>query len=115
MDDFVIERLNVWTEYGVILEKDNAVEEVRHIYISVPLLSDFTDGRGNELSGVILNRYVKRSLGDAAVVHSRTRQENWTQARAANRNYKPPEKSKDQAAKDKLNDIFRGIFGGDVF
>lgn len=72
------EMIEPWRQYGVRLEKEDTVDGVTHLYISVPKMSDFFDDNGNELSGALLAKRVKRSISDPIVLRSRTRNERWT-------------------------------------
>ena len=91
------EMIEPWRQYGVRLEKEDTVDGVTHLYISVPKMSDFFDDNGNELSGALLAKRVKRSISDPIVLRSRTRNERWTKnmsynwnGRRANTNRNPP-------------------------
>ena len=57
------EMIEPWRQYGVRLEKEDTVDGVTHLYISVPKMSDFFDDNGNELSGALLAKRVKMSAG----------------------------------------------------
>lgn len=67
------EMIEPWRQYGVRLEKEDTVDGVTHLYISVPKMSDFFDDNGNELSGALLAKRVKRSISDPIVLRSRTK------------------------------------------
>lgn len=54
------EMIEPWRQYGVRLEKEDTVDGVTHLYISVPKMSDFFDDNGNELSGALLAKRVKQ-------------------------------------------------------
>lgn len=62
------EMIEPWRQYGVRLEKEDTVDGVTHLYISVPKMSDFFDDNGNELSGALLAKRVKRSISDPIVL-----------------------------------------------
>lgn len=53
------EMIEPWRQYGVRLEKEDTVDGVTHLYISVPKMSDFFDDNGNELSGALLAKRVR--------------------------------------------------------
>lgn len=55
------EMIEPWRQYGVRLEKEDTVDGVTHLYISVPKMSDFFDDNGNELSGALLAKRVNRT------------------------------------------------------
>lgn len=83
------EMIEPWRQYGVKLEKEEIVDGVSHLFISVPTVSDFIDDNGNELSGALLAKRVKRSISDPIVLKSRNRNERWTKNmsyNSANRN-----------------------------
>lgn len=42
------EMIEPWRQYGVRLEKEDTVDGVTHLYISVPKMSDFFDDNGSE-------------------------------------------------------------------
>lgn len=48
------EMIEPWRQYGVKFEKEEMVDGVTHLFISVPTVSDFIDDNGNELSGALL-------------------------------------------------------------
>lgn len=52
------EMIDPWRQYGVKLEKEEMVDGVPHLFISVPTVSDFIDDNGNELSGALLAKRV---------------------------------------------------------
>ena len=106
-----------WRQYGVSLEKEDTVDGVTHLYISVPKMSDFFDDNGNELSGALLAKRVKRSISDPIVLRSRTRNERWTKNMSYNIDYKPDKKNEQRSnhipktGDDDLSDIFDIFFG----
>lgn len=104
--------IDVWKEYGVRLEKTDSSDDKPVYFISVPSISEFFDDMGNELSGVLLAKRVKRDLGSGIQLRYRVRQERWTQARAANADFQPPKKEPPkQSGEDILRDWFGSIFG----
>lgn len=88
------EMIEPWRQYGVKLEKEEMVDGVTHLFISVPTVSDFIDDNGNELSGALLAKRVKRSISDPIVLKSRTRNERWTKNMSYNIDCKPKENTK---------------------
>lgn len=111
------EMIEPWRQYGVRLEKEDTVDGVTHLYISVPKMSDFFDDNGNELSGALLANRVKRSISDPIVLRSRTRNERWTKNMSYNIDYKPDKKNEQRSnhipktGDDDLSDIFDIFFG----
>lgn len=95
-------QIDTWKEYGVQLEKTDTSGEKPIYFVSVPAISDFFDDMGNELSGKLLAKRVKRSLGDTVQLRCRVRQERWTQARAANMNY---QSQQSQTRKTNMDDF----------
>lgn len=91
------EMIEPWRQYGVRLEKEDTVDGVTHLYISVPKMSDFFDDNGNELSGALLAKRVKRSISDPIVLRSRTRNERWTKNMSYNIDYKPDKKNEQRS------------------
>lgn len=111
------EMIEPWRQYGVRLEKEDTVDGVVHLYISVPKVSDFFDDNGNELSGVLLAKRIKRSISEPIVLRSRTRNERWTKNMSYNIDYKPDKKNEQRSnhipktGDDDLSDIFDIFFG----
>ena len=68
------EMIEPWRQYGVKLEKEEMVDGVTHLFISVPTVSDFIDDNGNELSGALLAKRVKRSISDPIKVQDSQRE-----------------------------------------
>lgn len=71
--------LDEWKKYGVFVDQIDydILDRPSKLYISVPETSDMIDGKGNEMSGKLLARRVKRSLGcDCEVVYA-IRTEHW--------------------------------------
>lgn len=115
------EMIEPWRQYGVKLEKEEIVDGVPHLFISVPTVSDFIDDNGNELSGTLLAKRVKRSISDPIVLKSRNRNERWTKNMSYNIDCKPKcnTKSNYQSANRNsdvdLFDLFFGRGSGNPF
>ena len=108
------EMIEPWRQYGVKLEKEEMVDGVLHLFISVPTVSDFIDDNGNELSGALLAKRVKRSISDPIVLKSRTRNERWTKNMSYNIDCKPKENTKSnyqRANRNNYADLFDLFFG----
>lgn len=108
------EMIEPWRQYGVKLEKEEMVDGVLHLFISVPTVSDFIDDNGNELSGALLAKRVKRSISDPIVLKSRTRNERWTKNMSYNIDCKPKENTKSNyqgANRNNYTDLFDLFFG----
>lgn len=108
------EMIEPWRQYGVKLEKEEMVDGVLHLFISVPTVSDFIDDNGNELSGALLAKRVKRSISDPIVLKSRTRNERWTKNMSYNIDCKPKENTKSNcqsANRNSYTDLFDLFFG----
>ena len=108
------EMIEPWRQYGVKLEKEEMVDGVLHLFISVPTVSDFIDDNGNELSGALLAKRVKRSISDPIVLKSRNRNERWTKNMSYNIDCKPKENTKSNYQSANRNsdaDLFDLSFG----
>lgn len=108
------EMIEPWRQYGVKLEKEEMVDGVLHLFISVPTVSDFIDDNGNELSGALLAKRVKRSISDPIVLKSRTRNERWTKNMSYNIDFKPKGNTKSNYQSANRNsdvDLFDLFFG----
>lgn len=108
------EMIDPWRQYGVKFEKEEMVDGVTHLFISVPTVSDFIDDNGNELSGALLAKRVKRSISDPIVLKSRTRNERWTKNMSYNIDCKPKENTKSNyqsANRNSYADLFDLFFG----
>ena len=119
-----MEALERWKTYGVVLERSARDGDRTALFISVPSVSDFCDELGNELSGMLLAKRIKRDIGAACLLRCRVRQERWTAAKAANvenpASSDGPARSQtpwdpctwDQKTKNAFQDLFGSIFGG---
>ena len=108
------EMIEPWRQYGVKLEKEEMVDGVTHLFISVPTVSDFIDDNGNELSGTLLAKRVKRSISDPIVLKSRNRNERWTKNMSYKIDCKPKENTKSNYQSANRNsdvDLFDLFFG----
>ena len=108
------EMIEPWRQYGVKLEKEEMVDGVLHLFISVPTVSDFIDDNGNELSGALLAKRVKRSISDPIVLKSRNRNERWTKNMSYNIDCQPKENTKSNYQSANRNsdaDLFDLFFG----
>lgn len=108
------EMIEPWRQYGVKLEKEEMVDGVTHLFISVPTVSDFIDDNGNELSGALLAKRVKRSISDPIVLKSRNRNERWTKNMSYNIDCKPNGNTKSNYQSANRNsdvDLFDLFFG----
>lgn len=74
-----------WKKYGVFVDRIHFVspDQPTKFYISVPETSDMIDDKGNEMSGKLLARRVKRSLGDKCEVVYAIRAEHWKNPKPA--------------------------------
>lgn len=110
-----------WKKYGVELERSNTSGDVPVYCISVPSSSDFIDDKGNELSGMLLAKRVKRDLGSDVQLRCRIRQEHWThtsksQSQRSKINtdtfVNAFQKAEERQKKENLRAFLDGLFGG---
>ena len=108
------EMIEPWRQYGVKLEKEEMIDGIPHLFISVPTVSDFIDDNGDELSGILLAKRVKRSISDPIVLKSRNRNERWTKNMSYNIDCKPKGNTKSDcqsANRNNYADLFDMFFG----
>ena len=111
------EMIEPWRQYGVRLEKEDTVDGVTHLYISVPKMSDFFDDNGNELSGAHFWFCFAGQLDLKYSVLHAWQAERWTKNMSYNIDYKPDKKNEQRSnhipktGDDDLSDIFDIFFG----
>lgn len=118
-----------WKSYGVRLEKTMYKGDEEHTpiyFISVPRYSEMIDGNGNEMSGALLAKRVKRSLGGSASVRYVERDEHWVKSSASRdaeeRRKRAVEESvnyfknlQQKKQEENLRMFFGGIFGENLW